>query len=57
MQLWCDAVRAKLLMLVAPFLRRWNYTRVLEQVRLGRPRIPAVKRHVAPHDACSVSKH
>lgn len=21
-------------MLVAPFLRRWNYTRVLEQVRL-----------------------
>ncbi len=29
------AVRAKLLMLVAPFLRRWNYTRVLEQVCRG----------------------
>jgi protein transport protein YIF1 len=29
-----SAVRAKLLMLVAPFLRRWNYTRVLEQVGL-----------------------
>jgi hypothetical protein len=26
-------VRAKLLMLVAPFLRRWTYTRVLEQAR------------------------
>lgn len=29
------AVRAKLLVLVAPFLRRWNYTRVLEQVCRG----------------------
>lgn len=26
------AVRSKLLMLVVPFLKRWNYTRVLEQV-------------------------
>ena len=26
------AVRHKLLMLIAPFLRRWNYARVLEQV-------------------------
>jgi YIF1 len=35
-------VRNKLLMLLAPFLRRWNYTRSLEQVcpvthRLGEP--------------------
>ena len=27
------AVRSKLLMLVVPFLKRWNYTRVLEQAR------------------------
>lgn len=26
-------VRSKLLMLLAPFLRRWNYSRVAEQVR------------------------
>lgn len=25
------AVRSKLLMLLAPFLKKWNYTRVLEQ--------------------------
>lgn len=30
--IWARAVRNKLLMLLAPFLRRWNYTRVLEQV-------------------------
>lgn len=39
------AVRAKLLMLVAPFLRRWNFTRVLEQVSLG-----------ACHDASKLSE-
>ena len=30
-------MRAKLLMLLAPFLRRWNYSRVAEQVRPRQP--------------------
>lgn len=35
-----EYVRAKLLMLVAPFLRRWTYTRVLEQIAGGHKYLP-----------------
>ena len=31
-EMWHDAVSNKLLMLLAPFLRQWNYTRIAEQV-------------------------
>lgn len=35
-----EYVRHKLLMLVAPFLRRWNYSRVLEQISGGHKYLP-----------------
>mmetsp|Transcript_16093 Transcript_16093/g.48203 ORF Transcript_16093/g.48203 Transcript_16093/m.48203 type:complete len:358 (-) Transcript_16093:1579-2652(-) len=35
-----EYVRHKLLMLVAPFLRRWNYARVLEQISGGHKYLP-----------------
>lgn len=35
-----DYVRHKLLMLVAPFLRRWTYSRVLEQISGGHKYLP-----------------
>jgi hypothetical protein len=34
------AVRSKLLMLSAPFLKRWSYVRVLEQISGGHKYLP-----------------